>query len=342
MALTVAMLLCVGVSTVAVGIPRAAASPARPVKTVVSLTFDDGNADQMNVTPILQKLGLKGTFYIISGSIGQPNYLTLANLHTIAAAGNEIAGHTVNHPDLTLLPADETMRQVCNARATLTGWGFPQTSFAYPYAAVNPAVESAVQACGYNSGRGLGDTVSPTGCPQCAYAETLPPADPYNLATPNEVDNTWSLGALVAAVTNAQSHGGGWVALTFHHICTGCSATAGNLNVSPTVFALFGVWLVVQEFLHPSTFSVQTVNSVIGGSVKPLVTAPPAPAVSGSQTNSSLEQQTGGGPTCWTPSNYGTNKARLHPGQPGSHRCARRADLDDRLHQRRGAVAADV
>ena len=35
--------------------------------TVVSLTFDDGNADQMTALPILDSVGMKGTFYITTG-----------------------------------------------------------------------------------------------------------------------------------------------------------------------------------------------------------------------------------------------------------------------------------
>ena len=48
----------------------------------------------------MQSLGLHGTFYTVSGWVGQPSYLTLANLQQIAADGNEIARHTIEHPDL--------------------------------------------------------------------------------------------------------------------------------------------------------------------------------------------------------------------------------------------------
>ena len=49
-------------------------------------------------------------------------------------------------------------------------------------------------------------------------------------------------------------------------------------------------------------------NQVIGGTVKPAVTAPAPPAVSGAMTNSSLETAvTPGVPNCWSAYGYGTN-----------------------------------
>src|SRR5664279_5046536 len=104
MAVTAALLVVAGVAP-----PAQAAAPAT---TVVSLTFDDSNADQMTALTAMQASGLHGTFYAISGSIDTPNYLTVANLQTLYNAGNEIGGHTVNHPDLTLETADEVQRQV--------------------------------------------------------------------------------------------------------------------------------------------------------------------------------------------------------------------------------------
>ena len=162
---------------------------------------------------------MHGTFYAISSAIGAPGYQTLDDLKAIYADGNEIGGHTVSHPDLTLEPPDEAERQICNARNQLTAWGFPQTSFAYPYAAVNSSVENIAQQCGYNSGRSLGDVLTQVGAERGLYAETVPPEDAFALRAPDEVDSTWTLTDLENTVTNAENHGGGWVILTFHQFC---------------------------------------------------------------------------------------------------------------------------
>jgi peptidoglycan/xylan/chitin deacetylase (PgdA/CDA1 family) len=280
------------------------------------LTFDDSNADQLAAAQTMQAAGLTGTFYTITGSIGAPNYLTLADLQQFASYGDEIAGHTVNHPDLTLVPNDEALRQICDARATLTNWGFPQTDFAYPFSSVNAAVEADVKQCGYNSARGLGDIRTQVGCTNCPYVETMPPTDAYDLKAPDEVDATWTLQNLENTVTSAETHGGGWVILTFHHICDGCDPL--GLSVTPALFASFTSWLQQHTAATPTT-TVKTVSQVIGGAVQPLATGPAVPAVAGALTNSSLETPTtdATGISCWTPYQWGTNTATFTPVTPG-------------------------
>jgi hypothetical protein len=285
---------------------------------VVTLTFDDGTADQMTVLSILQAQGLKGTFFINSGTIGLPGYLTLGNLQSIAAAGNEIGGHTVTHPDLATLPADEVARQICDDRAQLTLWGFPMRDFAYPFASTTNAVEAAVQACGYNSARMLGDIQSQVGCTGCGFAETIPPADPYYTKALDEFDPSWTLQNLENAVTNAERRGG-WLQFTFHTICG--TGSCDSLAISPTLLTQFTSWLAARTSRGTV---VKTVADVIGGTVKPVVTGPVAnPPVTGSSsvTNAGLETTAAGLPSCWWNATYGTNSpafSLVSPGHTGS------------------------
>jgi peptidoglycan/xylan/chitin deacetylase (PgdA/CDA1 family) len=50
------------------------ASASRPL--TVTLTFDDGVADQLQGEQLLEKYGMVGTFYINSALIGLPGYMT--------------------------------------------------------------------------------------------------------------------------------------------------------------------------------------------------------------------------------------------------------------------------
>ncbi|MQA07576.1 MAG: polysaccharide deacetylase family protein [Pseudonocardiaceae bacterium] len=280
------------------GAPKAVAQG----QTVVSLTFDDGYADNMNALPILNQHGMNGTFYVTTGPVGTAGHLTRANLDSLAASGNEIAGHTVTHPDLTTVPADEARRQICNSRATLTSWGFPQTSFAYPYATHNSQLEDIVAECGYNSARTLGDLQTRFGCPGCPYAGPIPPTNPYNVPAPAQQDGNWTLDDLKSAVTNAEGSGGGWVPLTFHHVCDNC----GSLAISPALLDQFLSWLAQRGSLGTT---VKTVDDVVGGAVQPVVTVPPA--TNTELVNTSLEDSTGGSgfPDCWMATGWGTNTA---------------------------------
>jgi peptidoglycan/xylan/chitin deacetylase (PgdA/CDA1 family) len=281
--------------------------------TVVSLTFDDSTADQMVALPIMEKYAMPGTFYVISGYVGEPGYLSRTDLATIAAKGHEIAGHTISHPDLTTVPAEEAKRQVCNSRATLTSWGYPQTSFAYPYAALNAQVQAIVRECGYNSARGLGDLQTDFGCPGCPYAGRIPPENPYDFPAADMHDSTWTLGNLQVAVLNAERFGG-WLPLTFHHVCDNCDP----LSISPTLLDQFLSWLKTRQSRGTT---VKTVNQVIGGPVQPVVTVPD-PGTS-ELKNVSLEDSTSGSgfPDCWQAAGYGVNTptwARTNDARTGS------------------------
>jgi putative cell wall-binding protein/peptidoglycan/xylan/chitin deacetylase (PgdA/CDA1 family) len=322
-----AVLAAAAALTAFTAVAQPAESAAAAGNTVVSLTFDDGNADQLAAAATMNAKGLQGTFYVISGYIGQPDYLTRDNLQTLSAAGNEIGGHTVHHLDLTTLGADDVSREVCNDRANLSSWGYQVTSFAYPFASVNPSVEQAVAACGYNTARGLGDLKTPpgTGCPDCALSESLPPADPMLTAAADQVDSTWDLAALQSRVTQAADVGG-WVQLTFHHICAStCDTAPENATISASLFDEFTTWLAAWQAGGNGT--VKTVQNAVGGAVKPVVNGPPlAPAPGPGQNgapNPSLETpgSVANIPQCWWGSSFGSNTpvfSTVTPGRTGA------------------------
>lgn len=319
-------LSAVATLAVTMGATVVAALPAQAVgETVVSLTFDDANGDQMAAAQTLKDKGLAGTFFINSGFVNQPSYMSTADLATLAAQGHEIGGHTRSHPDLAQVPADEVLRQICNDRATLTGMGYQVTSFAYPFASANADVEAAAASCGFNSARGLGDlrTAPGTPCESCAFAESIPPADPFWTRAADQVDVSWTLQQLQSTVTDAAANGGGWVQLTFHHICDGCD----NLALSPAVFDQFTTWLAGWQ--DGVNTMVKTVHGVVGGAVKPVVTGPvfvppPAagPGVNALQNPGFEEIAAEGIPRCWWDSTFGINTASfgtVTPGRTGAY-----------------------
>ncbi len=65
----------------------------------ISLTFDDAMATQLdNVGPILKKYGMHGTFFVVTGADDWQK--RTAEWKRLSSQGNEIGGHTVNHPCL--------------------------------------------------------------------------------------------------------------------------------------------------------------------------------------------------------------------------------------------------
>lgn len=241
--------------------PLAAARGA----TVVSLTFDDGAATQLIARDQLAAHGMRGTFFINSGKVGSDPYydMTWTDVASVAAAGDEIGGHTLDHKDLTSLKAGEQRSQVCDDRSNLQGHGFDPVSFAYPYGAFNAAVEEIVAECGYASARTVGG-LSHSGCGDCVDAESIPPLRAFAVRSNPAADpggGPMSVSELQGYVTQAESAGGGWVPLTFHDICSPCPAAATDDSISPAHLAQFLDWLAARA---PGGTVVKTVRSVMG------------------------------------------------------------------------------
>ncbi|MFN8414518.1 MAG: polysaccharide deacetylase family protein [Anaerolineales bacterium] len=68
--------------------------------TTVSLTFDDGDADNYIIRSALAENQLHATFYVVSGFTGTEGFMTEEQLRGLYADGNEIGGQqirTTNH-----------------------------------------------------------------------------------------------------------------------------------------------------------------------------------------------------------------------------------------------------
>jgi peptidoglycan/xylan/chitin deacetylase (PgdA/CDA1 family) len=255
LSLTVIGALTASLCSWAVGPAPAAAAAS----TVVTIGFDDGTADQLGALPILQAHGMTATFFVNSGSIADPDHehLSWADLHSLFDAGNEIAGHTVNHVNLAPLTTAEARQEVCTDRNNLLAQGFPVTSFAYPFGSFDGGTEQVVHDCGYNSGRGVSG-ISKTG----PFAETIPPLDPYATRTPPNPKKSTKLSTLELYVLNAEANGG-WVQFVFHRLCEQC----GPYAISPAKLTAFLDFL--QGEVASGRVTVETTAQVIGGPVQP-------------------------------------------------------------------------
>lgn len=226
-----------------------------PAKTIVSITFDDGYADQYDAAAILRLHGMRATYYMISSKIGQPGYLSWDQMRNMATEGNEIGGHTFTHPVLTNLSGFPLQHEICDNRADLINHGFKVTSFAYSYGVYNAETKRVVEECGFNSARAVG-----------GQQDTIPPQSLYAIHSMDAVQVDTTQVMLRGYIKQTERAGGGWVLLLFHHVCDGCDKYA----ISPGEFSKFLDWLKTRE---PDGTVVKTVDEVIGGLSKPAVTA---------------------------------------------------------------------
>jgi len=268
------------IALLAVMLLAGTAASADAAQTVVSLTFDDGIATQYTqARSALAARGMHGTFYVNSGNVGANGYyMTWSNVSGIAADGNEIGGHTLNHKKLTTLTATEQRRQICDDRTALQSRGYTVTDFAYPYGAGagNSTTRSIVKDCGYTTARKVGELRDNSDCPECDPAETIPPDDPWAVRSTPYVSGPITLSKMKAWVTQAEQDGGGWVPFMFHDICNGCD----DASVTAADFSAFLDWLKARA---GSGTVVKTVREAITNAPPPpppVDTTPPATTIS--------------------------------------------------------------
>ncbi|GAA3225434.1 polysaccharide deacetylase family protein [Actinocorallia longicatena] len=253
--------LAAGSALSAVAAPAHAAAPGRPVLT---LTFDDALSSQFaNALPVLNKHGVKATFYVITGRVGGGGNLSWQQVKDLQNQGHEIGGHTISHPHLAGLGADDLRRELCDSRTTLLQQGLKVSSLAYPFGEYDGAVQDAARACGYDNARRTGP-IRPDGTP--VAAETLPPADRFAVRAPASFKSGTTADDLKRYVNNAVQAGGAWLPLTFHDVCP-AGTCADDYGVSAQVIDQFLTWARTQ----PVDFG--TVAQAIGGRVQP----PPKP-----------------------------------------------------------------
>lgn len=250
------------------GGPASAASPGDGV-TVVTFTFDGTYKSQVMAAQILAANQMSGTFYVNSGYLNFPGYLSVDQLRDISRNRNEIGGASLYGNDLAKLSVGAAQRQVCDDRATLAQLGFQVTSFAYPYGnETAPWAKATVRDCGYNSARAVAGLYgSVTDCSSCPHANTLPPEDDFRIKT---APSRTHLAPLEKLVTMAENSGGGWLPLVFTNVCVCIGAKGGS--ITPGDFSAFVEWLAQR----PNTTVVRTVDEVIGGSYKKVVGDPVA------------------------------------------------------------------
>lgn len=120
----------------------------------VWLTFDDGKRDNHeHGLPALTESRHRATFFVVVEKClaGDPQYMTVSMLRELVAAGMSIGSHTLTHPRLARIPADQMRREVIDSRKRLEDTlGVAVTSFCYPYGNLNGEVIGAVRDAGYD------------------------------------------------------------------------------------------------------------------------------------------------------------------------------------------------
>lgn len=261
-------LLATALATLVAGV---AASPALAAPTIVTFGFDDGTADHYDIQDLLAERGVKATFFVNSGKIGDPGHLTYDQLRAMQAAGHEIGGHTINHTNLVAADPATRVTEVCDDRTALTDEGLNVTSFSYPHGQwilpgatlpfdASETVESVVRDCGYRSARTTEGITAD--CDLCAAPWPWEPELDYRAYSTRawqyietSLDPRPAAERIKGAIRAAHENGVGWdeaeeagqypwLQIVLHDVCDGDCAGADDYTISRTELADVLDWLV--------------------------------------------------------------------------------------------------
>jgi peptidoglycan/xylan/chitin deacetylase (PgdA/CDA1 family) len=110
--------------------------PSKPIM----LTFDDTDLDQFTVArPTLDKYGYKAVYFVMTVSLGRPNYMTKAQVKQLSDEGNVIGSHTWDHHNVKKYQGQDWVTQIEKPTKQLEEiTGKKINYFAYPFGLWNP------------------------------------------------------------------------------------------------------------------------------------------------------------------------------------------------------------
>ena len=122
------------------------------LKLIFVISVDDSFEYAAGVASVLERNGLKGTFFLDTGRVGRA--LSRATVRRLADF-HEVGSHSVTHSHMTMMPLCESLREMRESRRQLEEViGRNVKSFAFPYGEHSAKLRQLVVFAGYLCARG--------------------------------------------------------------------------------------------------------------------------------------------------------------------------------------------
>jgi peptidoglycan/xylan/chitin deacetylase (PgdA/CDA1 family) len=118
-----------------------------------TVSFDDGNGSDLQIAlPALRERGISATFFVVAGRLGEPDYLSAADLRTLRDEGMTIGLHGMHHQRWRGLSDEDLDEEISVAKQRLEdAAGGPLDAAACPFGAYDRRVLSRLRRAGFTT-----------------------------------------------------------------------------------------------------------------------------------------------------------------------------------------------
>lgn len=128
-------------------------------RTMIVTVDDSARVGYTNAAPILERLGMRGTYFVMAGLANNSSAMTFAQMRDLRARGHGIGNHSMTHLDLVGRSQSVLYREVEKSQQIFDQeLGFRPRTFAYPNGTHDAAVRQRVSDSGFE----LAFTADPT------------------------------------------------------------------------------------------------------------------------------------------------------------------------------------
>lgn len=114
----------------------------------LTMSYDDGVVQDRRLVEIFNKYGIKATFHLNSGTLGAEKHIAPSEVATLYA-GHEVSCHSLTHPYLENIPAQEVIYEIDEDRKNLESLcSYPVFGMSYPFGTFSEKVKEQASMLG--------------------------------------------------------------------------------------------------------------------------------------------------------------------------------------------------